>query len=212
LPDADQRASDRQPIGDRDVELALQHFYRLTPAQQLRAFDEERRFLLAAGETLDRSADELAERAEALRVMGQAAEHLGLADGTAPNGPQFRQGLIAAWPCAWMERAAGPRGVRPLARAQHAASQGRDIPAEHDLITVSEMTASLGHSRAKMDEVKHEPGFPVQVAMLGRAAVYSRADFERWLRGEPLPVRKLNERQHEYLGSRDLAELLGAYR
>jgi len=74
------------------------------------------------------------------------------------------------------------------------------------------MTASLGHSRAKMDEVKHEPGFPVQVAMLGRAAVYSRADFERWLRGEPLPVRKLNERQHEYLGSRDLAELLGAYR
>jgi len=95
LPDADQRASDRQPIGDRVVELALQHFYRLTPAQQLRAFDEERRFLLAAGETLDRSADELAERAEALRVMGQAAEHLGLADGTAPNGPQFRQGLIA---------------------------------------------------------------------------------------------------------------------
>lgn len=92
-PKAKQDSREPQPIGDRDVELALQQFYRLTPEQQLRAFDEERRFPLAAGENLDRSADELAERAEALRVMGEVAEHLDLPDGTAPNGPQFRHGL-----------------------------------------------------------------------------------------------------------------------
>lgn len=116
----------------RALQVALQRFYDLAPADQLRAYEAIRDYL--GEEIVETTAERrIAERTAALEAMRRAAQHLGLPDDKAPSPAQFdeasrqaapgwnRSRVVRAWGrWRWAKRAfLGERMPEPARRKAH---------------------------------------------------------------------------------------------